>query len=76
MGHYLAAGGRPVSQFQLKFYEVLVHLKMMIVTIESQIRFQTLPHAGPHFCILGLNFIQHPLASLEGAIRAAEAARQ
>jgi aminoglycoside phosphotransferase (APT) family kinase protein len=75
MAEYLAAGGRPVSQFQLKFYEVLVHLKLLIVTIESQLRFQTLPQAGPHFCILGFTFMQHPAASLEGAIKAAEATR-
>ncbi len=75
MSEYLAAGGRSVSQFQLKFYEVLVHLKMLIVTLESQLRFQTLPQAGPHFCILGLTFIQHPAASLESAIRAAEEVR-
>ena len=75
MNEYLAAGGRPVTQYQLKFYEVLVHLKMLIVTLESQLRFQTLPQAGPHFCILGLTYIQHPAASLEGAIKAAEAVR-
>ena len=75
MNEYVAAGGRLVSQFQLKFYEVLVHLKLLIVTLESQLRFQTLPQAGPHFCILGFTFIQHPAASLEGAILAAEAVR-
>jgi aminoglycoside phosphotransferase (APT) family kinase protein len=75
MGEYLAAGGRPISNFQLRYYEVLVHLKLMIVALESQLRVQQLPHAGPHFCILGLGFIQHPAANLERAIREAEAVR-
>ncbi len=75
MSEYVAAGGRPISDFQLKYYEVLVHLKLMIVALESQLRVQQLPHAGPHFCILGLGFIQHPAANLERVIREAEKVR-
>lgn len=75
MHHYREAGGRAVSQFQLKYYQVLVHVKLLLVTIEAQLRIQQLPHAGPHYCTLGLGFIQHPSSCLEGAIRVAEAAR-
>ena len=75
MTEYVAAGGRAVSNFQLRYYEVLVHLKLVIVALESQLRMQQLPHAGPHYSILGLTFIQHPLGNLERAIREAEASR-
>lgn len=75
MSYYVAAGGRPVSEFQLKYYEVLVHMKLLLVCIEAQLRFQTQPHAGPHFAILALGFIQNPLNCLQQSIAAAEAAR-
>lgn len=75
MSYYIAAGGKPVTKFQLKYYEVLVHMKLLLVCIEAQLRFQTLPHAGPHYSILALGFIQNPLNCLQQAIAAAEAAR-
>jgi aminoglycoside phosphotransferase (APT) family kinase protein len=75
MRYYIAAGGRRVSQFQLKYYEVMGYFKMLVVMLETQLRFQTLPHAGPEYCVLGINYIQLPTSCVAGAIRAAEAAR-
>ena len=72
---YIAAGGRAVTPFQLKYFEVMGYFKMLVVMQESQLRFDTLPHAGPEYCVLGLEFIQIPTSNVEAAIRAAEAAR-
>jgi aminoglycoside phosphotransferase (APT) family kinase protein len=75
MRYYVEAGGREVTDFQLKYYRVMSFFIMMVVMLETQYRFQTVASASPHLCILGLEFIQTPAMHLVAAIEAAEAAR-
>ncbi|WP_223552434.1 phosphotransferase family protein [Pseudomonas sp. BF-R-01] len=74
MREYVAAGGRAVTPFQLKYYEVIGYFKRMVVTQESRFRFDTLCHVGPEYFALGPQFIQAPVSNIEAAMRAAEAA--
>ncbi|MNL75829.1 hypothetical protein D3C87_2016990 [compost metagenome] len=73
MREYVAAGGRAVTPFQLKYYEVMDYFKRLVVTQESRLRFDTLSHAGPEYFTPGQQFIQTPVSNIESAIRAAEA---
>jgi aminoglycoside phosphotransferase (APT) family kinase protein len=73
--YYVEAGGREITDFQLKYYRVMAFFIMLVVMLETQYRVQTVASASPHLCILGLEFIQTPATQLVAAIEAAEAAR-
>jgi aminoglycoside phosphotransferase (APT) family kinase protein len=75
MAAYVEAGGRPVDEFRLRYYEVLSHLKLLVVCLESQLRFEQLSEPEPAYCRFGLGLVQHPMQALAGAIERAEIAR-
>jgi aminoglycoside phosphotransferase (APT) family kinase protein len=72
---YERAGGRNVSRYRLKYYDVLQQMLMVIVAIDAQRQFEKLRYAGPQYCVLGLGFMHQPASSLERLIREAEAAK-
>lgn len=75
MEAYVAAGGRPVSQFRLKYYQVLMSMQFMLSTIDAQHIFQRRPAAGTNYCTLGLGFMAHTANSVVNGIRDAVAAK-
>ncbi len=75
MEAYAAAGGRAVSEFRLKYYQVLMSMQFMLSTIDAQHIFQRRPAAGTNYCTLGLGFIEHTANSVVNGIRDAAAAK-
>jgi aminoglycoside phosphotransferase (APT) family kinase protein len=75
MQAYVEAGGRPVSRFQLKYYEILSQLGLMIVDVDAQKKFMRDREVGPHYCTLGLGFMHPPASAMVKMIQDAEALR-
>jgi aminoglycoside phosphotransferase (APT) family kinase protein len=75
MQAYVEAGGRPVSRFQLKYYEILSQLGLMIVDVDAQKKFLSDREVGPHYCTLGLGFMHPPASAMVKMIQDAEALR-
>jgi aminoglycoside phosphotransferase (APT) family kinase protein len=75
MEAYVAAGGRAVSEFRLKYYQVLMSMQFMLSTIDAQHIFARRPAAGTNYCTLGLGFIEYTANSVVNGIREASAAQ-
>jgi aminoglycoside phosphotransferase (APT) family kinase protein len=74
MDAYVAAGGRRVSEYRLKFAQVLMSMQFMLSTIDAQNIFQRRPNASTNFCTLGLGFIEHTAKSvLDGVLQSSTA---
>jgi aminoglycoside phosphotransferase (APT) family kinase protein len=71
MEAYVAAGGRRVSEYRLKFAQVLMSMQFMLSTIDAQNIFQKRPSASTNFCTLGLGFMEHTAKSvIDGILHA------
>ena len=76
MKTYIAAGGKPVSQFRLKYYQALMAAQFMLSTIDAQHIYQHRAAAGTNYCTLGLGFIHHTAITVMNGIMEASAAKQ
>ena len=74
MRHYVDAGGKAPSQFQLEYCNVFRFFIMYVVMLESEFRFYSLSGIHPELLVLG-SFVQTPAARMAQAIEKAEAAR-
>lgn len=75
MRHYIGAGGKRVTDFELEYCNVFRYFMMYVVMFESQLRFTTLPEVRPELLVLGANFIQTPALRMAQAIETAEKAK-
>jgi aminoglycoside phosphotransferase (APT) family kinase protein len=75
MSAYMAAGGKPVSEFRLKYYQVLMSAQLMLCTIDAQRIYQEQAAAGTPYCTLGLGFIHHAASVIMSGIIDASASR-
>ncbi|MEJ7935974.1 phosphotransferase family protein [Sphingobium sp. AN558] len=74
MRHYIDAGGKAPTQFQLEYCNVFRFFIMYTVMQESEFRFYSLPGVHPELLVLG-SFVQTPAARMAQAIEKAEAAQ-
>jgi aminoglycoside phosphotransferase (APT) family kinase protein len=74
MQTYIEAGGKPVSQFRLKYFQVVATMGFMLSTIDGQNIFQN-HGGGTNYCTLGLGFIHHTASTIMRGILDASAAR-
>ena len=75
MKTYIAAGGKAVSAFRLKYYQALMAAQFMLSTIDAQRIYQREPGAGTNYCTLGLGFIHHTATIVMNGIKEASAAK-
>lgn len=74
MVDYVEAGGKPVTEFQIKYCNVFRFFIMYVVMSESDLRFYSLPQAYPELLVLG-SFVQLPAQRMAQAIEEAEQAK-
>ena len=71
---YCKAGGKPVSEYRLRYYDVFMCIRMPIAalgmakTLEKRLD-------SPQYAVFALRFMHHNSSRLASAIKAAEAAR-
>jgi aminoglycoside phosphotransferase (APT) family kinase protein len=73
MQTYIEAGGKPVSPFRMKYFQVVMTMGFMLTTIDAQNIFQNRA-GGTNYCILGLGFIHHTASTIMSGILDASAA--
>jgi aminoglycoside phosphotransferase (APT) family kinase protein len=74
MQTYIEAGGKPVSPFRLKYFQVVATMGFMLSTIDGQNIYQN-HGGGTNYCTLGLGFIHHTASTIMRGILDASAAR-
>ncbi|MEJ7935837.1 phosphotransferase family protein [Sphingobium sp. AN558] len=74
MRHYVDAGGKAPTQFQLEYCNVFRFFIMYVVMLESEFRFYSLSGVHPELLVLG-SFVQTPAARMAQAIEKADAVR-
>ncbi|WP_340318090.1 phosphotransferase family protein [Rhizorhabdus argentea] len=71
MRFYIEAGGRPITDFEREYCNVFRYFMLYVVTLESQLRFYSIPELHPEFLVLG-SFVQTPAQRMAQAIEDAE----
>lgn len=71
---YVEAGGIPVTEFQLKYFNLFRFFIMYVVMSESEFRFYSLPRVYPELLVLG-SFIHLPAQRMAKALEEAEKAK-
>ncbi|MEJ7935853.1 phosphotransferase family protein [Sphingobium sp. AN558] len=74
MRFYIEAGGRPITVFEREYCNIFRYFMLYVVTLESQLRFYSLPDVHIEFLVLG-SYIQHPAQRMAQAIEDAEKAK-
>ncbi len=74
MRFYIEAGGRPITAFEREYCNIFRYFMLYVVTLESQLRFYSLPEVHPEFLVLG-SFVQLPAQRMAQAIEAADNAK-
>jgi len=76
MKTYIAAGGKPVSEFRLKYYQVLMSMQFMLSTIDAQHIYRNNPGVSTDYCTLGLGFIHYTANVIMSGIMDASASKE
>ena len=71
---YLEAGGRPISPYRLRYFEVMYCTLATIICFAALARFDSSGEPDLRLLTLGLRFMRHNAGRLNGAIERAEAA--
>ncbi len=74
MRHYVAAGGKAPTGFELRYCDVFRHFGMYVVMLESQMRFKMNSELHPELLVLG-SFVATPADRMPKLIADAECAK-
>ena len=76
MDEYRKAGGEEFDAYQLKYYDVVASLKMLIAMSDIGDKFESVPGASVHLCAYAVPYLKDPASAISKQIEEAEKLRR